>query len=114
MNIIVRILVGGLTGWLTGKAVEVEGRVSVVKEGHLLDMIYGIVGAMLGEYLLFWIVIGKGDAFSDYATMVLGSIILVGAARLFVARRRPARSHKRNTSPSAFGIVRVNPIGERA
>jgi uncharacterized membrane protein YeaQ/YmgE (transglycosylase-associated protein family) len=109
MNVIVQILVGGLTGWLTGKAVEVEGRVKVVREGHVLDMISGIVGAMVGEYLFFWIVIGKGNAFSDYATMVLGSITVVGAARLLVARWRLARSHKTNTSSSSFGVGRVNP-----
>jgi uncharacterized membrane protein YeaQ/YmgE (transglycosylase-associated protein family) len=93
MNIIVRILVGGLTGWLTGKAVEIEGRVNVVREGHVLDVICGVVGAMVGEYLFFWIVIGKGNAFSDYATMVLGSITVVGAARLLAARWRLARSY---------------------
>jgi uncharacterized membrane protein YeaQ/YmgE (transglycosylase-associated protein family) len=108
MNVIIRILVGGLTGWLTGKAVELEGRVKVEREGHLLDMIYGIVGAMVGEYLFFWIVIGKGNAFSDYATMVLGSVTVVGAARLVTARWRLIRSYKRNTSPSSFGVGRVN------
>jgi uncharacterized membrane protein YeaQ/YmgE (transglycosylase-associated protein family) len=86
MNIIVRIIVGGLTGWLTGKAVEVEGRMTVVREGHIRDTIYGIIGALIGDYLFFWIVIGKGDAFSSYATAVLGSITLVGAARLLGQR----------------------------
>jgi hypothetical protein len=33
MNIIVLIVLGGLIGWLTGKAVEVEGQVKVVSEG---------------------------------------------------------------------------------
>ena len=59
MNVIIRIIVGGLTGWLTGKAVEVEGRTIVVKESHVTDAVYGIIGAMLGEYLFFWIVIGQ-------------------------------------------------------
>src|ERR1700745_435087 len=99
MNVIALILVGGLTGWLTGRAVEIEGHVNVVREGHVLDAIYGIVGAMVGEYLFFWIVIGKGNAFSSYATTVLGSITVVGVARLLVARWRLARSHKRNKSP---------------
>jgi uncharacterized membrane protein YeaQ/YmgE (transglycosylase-associated protein family) len=49
MNLMVQILVGGLTGWLVGKAVEVEGRVRVISEGHLLDVIYGIIGAMIGN-----------------------------------------------------------------
>jgi uncharacterized membrane protein YeaQ/YmgE (transglycosylase-associated protein family) len=109
MNIIIRIIVGGITGWLTGKMVETEGRAKVVREGHGLDMICGIVGAMVGEYLFFWIVIGQGNAFSDYITTVLGSIALVGAGRLLAARWRVARSSKRNTSLSSFEVGRANP-----
>lgn len=109
MNVIIRILVGGITGWLAGKAVEAADRVDVVRRGHVLDAIYGVVGAMVGEYLFFWIVIGKGDAFSDYATMVLGSITVVGAARLLVARFRRARSYKRNRAPGSLRAGRVNP-----
>jgi uncharacterized membrane protein YeaQ/YmgE (transglycosylase-associated protein family) len=92
MNFIVLIIVGGLTGWLTGKAVEVEGRINVVKESHLIDAFYGIIGALIGKYLFFWIVIGQGNAFSSYATAVLGSITLVGAARLVAARWHRVRS----------------------
>lgn len=111
MNLIVRIVIGGLTGWLTGKALEVEGQVKVVKEGHVLDMIYGIVGAMVGEYLFFWIVVGKDNTFSSYATTVLGSITLVGAVRLLTERWRRAPSYTRNTSPISFRTGRVNPDG---
>jgi uncharacterized membrane protein YeaQ/YmgE (transglycosylase-associated protein family) len=92
MNVIVQIIVGGLTGWLTGKAVEVEGRTTVVREGHVIDVIYGIIGALIGEYLFFWIVIGQGNALSSYATAVLGSITLVGAARLLAGRWHRVRS----------------------
>jgi uncharacterized membrane protein YeaQ/YmgE (transglycosylase-associated protein family) len=92
MNVIVQIIVGALTGWLAGKAVEVEGRITVVREGHVTDVIYGIIGALIGEYLFFWIVIGQGNAFSSYATAVLGSITLVGAARLLATRWHRVRS----------------------
>jgi len=92
MNVIVLIVVGALTGWLTGKAVEVEGRINVVREGHVTDVIYGIIGALIGEYLFFWIVIGQGIPFSSYATAVLGSITLVGAARLLAVRWHRVRS----------------------
>jgi uncharacterized membrane protein YeaQ/YmgE (transglycosylase-associated protein family) len=109
MNVIFRIVVGGITGWLTGKLVEIEGREKVVSEGHVLDMIYGIVGGVVGEYLFFWIVIGKGNAFSDFATTVLGSIAVVGAARSLVARWRRAQSYRRTTSASSFAVGRVNP-----
>lgn len=92
MNVIVLIVLGALTGWLTGKAVEVESRTNVVREGHVTDAIYGIIGAMIGEYLFFWMVIGQGNAFSSYATAVLGSITLVGAARLLAAGWHRVRS----------------------
>jgi uncharacterized membrane protein YeaQ/YmgE (transglycosylase-associated protein family) len=104
MNVIIRILVGGITGWLTGKAVGEEGYGKVLREGHvrILDTTYGIVGAFFGEYLFFWIVIGKGNAFSEYLTTVLGSTTLVGAARLIFARYRLFRSHE-GKSPAACG-----------
>lgn len=92
MNLIVQILVGALAGWLTGKAVEVEGRVNVVRKGHVLDMIYGIIGALIGKPLFFWIVIGKGSTMSDLLTAILGSITVVGAARLLTDRWRRVQS----------------------
>jgi uncharacterized membrane protein YeaQ/YmgE (transglycosylase-associated protein family) len=92
VDVIIRIIIGGLTGWLTGKAVEVEGRTIVVKESHVTDAVYGIIGAMIGEYLFFWMVIGQGNTLSSYATAVLGAITLVGAARLLAARWHRVRS----------------------
>lgn len=95
MNVIVRILVGAFTGWLTGIAIGVEGYGKVARGRHviILDTIYGIIGAMIGEYLFFWIVMGQGSSFSSYATTVLGSITLVGTARLMAGKIRGYRSH---------------------
>lgn len=109
MNVLFRIVVGAITGWLTGKLVEIEGRSKVVAEGHVLDVIYGIVGGVAGEYLFFWIVIGEGGGFSDFATAVLGSITIVGVARWFAARWRLARSYKNNPLSGTYGVGRVNP-----
>jgi uncharacterized membrane protein YeaQ/YmgE (transglycosylase-associated protein family) len=89
MNVLIRILLGAIAGWLTGKAVEAEGRVKVITEGHGLDVVYGTVGGLLGEYLFFWILIGKGDAFSNCVTAVLGAVTAVGVARLLGAKARP-------------------------
>lgn len=86
MNIIIRILLGGLVGWLVGKASETEGSVHITRERHRLDVACGIVGAFLGEFLFFWIVMGQGDWFSRYTTTILGAITVVGAAR-FIAER---------------------------
>ncbi len=92
MNLIVLILVGAITGWLTGKAVEVEPREHARRDGRVRDVIFGIIGALIGEHLFFWIVIGEGSSVSDFATAVLGSITLVGAARLITARWRRVQS----------------------
>ena len=89
MSIVARILLGALAGWLTGKAADGErlGKARSPARLQLLDIIYGITGALLGDYLFFWIVIGR-DSFGHYATSVLGAIALVGAARLLGARLR--------------------------
>jgi uncharacterized membrane protein YeaQ/YmgE (transglycosylase-associated protein family) len=92
MNLLLRILIGGLVGWLTGKAVEIEGRSKVEKEGHIRDVLCGIAGAVAGESLFFWMVIGKGDGLSSFATTVLGAVAVVGAVRLIVERSRAAQA----------------------
>ncbi|MEX0802061.1 MAG: GlsB/YeaQ/YmgE family stress response membrane protein [Candidatus Binatia bacterium] len=94
MYVIIRILLGALAGWLTGKLADDEGygRASISGHRQLLDIIYGIIGASIGDYLFFWAVIGKGSAFSSYATAVLGAITLVGLARLIAGMRRAGNS----------------------
>jgi uncharacterized membrane protein YeaQ/YmgE (transglycosylase-associated protein family) len=96
MNIVVQIIVGACTGWLAGKAIGSEGYEKTVKDtqGRISDMFYGIVGAMVGEYLFFWIVIGAGSSFSRYATTILGSIALIGASRLIGAKIRAHRPYR--------------------
>jgi uncharacterized membrane protein YeaQ/YmgE (transglycosylase-associated protein family) len=86
MNLIMKMLVGALAGYLTGKAVDAEGSAVLRSKGHLTDIILGVIGALLGDYLFFWVVIGKGSSFADFATAVLGSITFVGAARLLSGR----------------------------
>ena len=90
MNLAVQIIVGGLTGWLAGKAIAEQGYQKTVKDTHgrILDIFYGVIGAIVGEYLFFWIVVGKGSTFSSYATTVVGAITLVGTARLIGAKIR--------------------------
>jgi uncharacterized membrane protein YeaQ/YmgE (transglycosylase-associated protein family) len=84
MNLVVKILAGAVTGWLTGRAVATEGRTKVRRDGQVLDTILGVIGALIGDYLFFWIVIGKGSVVSDFATVILGSITMVGVARLVI------------------------------
>ncbi len=101
MNIGVWILVGGITGWLTGKLIGEKDYGTLLLEGYgrSVDILLGVVGASFGGYLFFWAVIGKGSSLSTYGTAILGSIIFVGVCRLISARYFP--------SPFFKGICRV-------
>jgi len=82
------ILVGAITGWLTGTFMGEQGYGKSLLGGYArsLDLALGILGASFGGYLFFWAVIGEGSSFSRYATAILGSMTLVGAVRLISAR----------------------------
>jgi uncharacterized membrane protein YeaQ/YmgE (transglycosylase-associated protein family) len=82
------ILVGGITGWLTGTFMGEQGYGKSLLGGYArsLDIVLGIVGASFGGYLFFWAVIGEGSSFSRYATAILGSVTLVAVVRLISAR----------------------------
>ncbi len=82
------ILVGGISGWLTGTFMGEQGYGKSLLGGYArsLDIALGIVGASFGGYLFFWTVIGEGSSFSRYATAILGSATLVGVVRLISAR----------------------------
>ena len=85
MGGILWIIVGGITGWLTGKIIEKKGYGDTLFPGYvkLLDIFFGIIGASIGGYLFFWMVVGEDSLFSYYAKAVLGAIVLVGLLRQF-------------------------------
>jgi len=91
MNGMLWILAGGITGWLTGKLIGKKGYGETLLAGYAksLDILFGIIGASIGGYLFFWMVIGEGSSFSKYATAVLGSIALVGFLRQVSSMRLP-------------------------
>jgi uncharacterized membrane protein YeaQ/YmgE (transglycosylase-associated protein family) len=89
MSGIIWILVGGMTGWLTGTLMGEEGygKSLLGVYASSLDIVLGVVGAFFGGYLFFWAVIGEASSFSIYATAIFGSVTLVGLVRLISARR---------------------------
>jgi uncharacterized membrane protein YeaQ/YmgE (transglycosylase-associated protein family) len=92
MDFFARIVLGAFVGWLTGKAADGERARTGSSPGNvqLLDIIYGIIGALVGHSLFFWIIIGR-SSFGNYATAALGAMALVGAGRLVGARLHRAR-----------------------
>jgi uncharacterized membrane protein YeaQ/YmgE (transglycosylase-associated protein family) len=91
MSAILWILAGGIAGWLTGKLIGKKGYGESLSTGNakILDILFGVIGASIGGYLFFWIVIEEGGSFARFATAVLGSLTLVGFLRQVSARYLP-------------------------
>lgn len=93
MNAIFWVLMTGVAGWLTGRMFGEEGYGKVLRGGYAegVDIVLGIVGASIGGYLFFWTLIGEGRSFGTIAAAILGSVLLVGVARLMLTRYMPSR-----------------------
>ena len=89
MNFIVWLIVGGVIGWLASLVMKTDGQ-----QGMFLNVVVGVVGAMLGGWLISPLV-GVGtinqDNFSLAAMLVsfVGAVILLAIVNLF--RRRSVR-----------------------
>jgi uncharacterized membrane protein YeaQ/YmgE (transglycosylase-associated protein family) len=83
MNFIIWLIVGGVIGWLASILMRTDGQ-----QGLFLNVVVGIVGAMLGGWLLSPLV-GVGtinqDNFSLPALLVsfVGAAILLAIVNLF-------------------------------
>ena len=86
MNFIVWLIVGGVIGWLASLVMKTDGQ-----QGMFLNVVVGVVGAMLGGWLISPLV-GVGtinqDNFSLAAMLVsfVGAVILLAIVNLL--RRR--------------------------
>ncbi len=83
MNIIVWLLIGGLIGWVASIVMGTNNR-----QGFILNIIVGIVGAFLGGWFLSGMLgsstINQGNfSLSGLLVSLLGAIILLAIVRLF-------------------------------
>src|SRR6201986_5405192 len=73
------IIIGALAGWIAGKIVKGGG------SGILMNIVIGIIGALVGGFLLsFFVDTAGGGWWFTLFTAILGSVILlaiVGAVR---------------------------------
>ena len=89
MNFIIWLVVGGIIGWLASLLMKTDGQ-----QGIILNVVVGIVGAMLGGWLISPLV-GVGtinqNSFSmpALAVSLVGAVILLAIVNLF--RRGSAR-----------------------
>lgn len=89
MNILTWLIIGGILGWLASKVMHTDAQ-----QGMLLNIVVGIVGALIGGWALSPL-LGAGtinqNDFSVGALLVsfLGAILLLAAYNL--AKRGTAR-----------------------
>ena len=82
MNILIWLIVGGILGWLASKVMHTDGQ-----QGLILNIVVGVVGALVGGWLLSPLfgagTINQND-FSVPALLVsfLGAILLLAAYNL--------------------------------
>jgi len=79
---ILAILIGALAGWLAGKIMHAT-------HGLLMDIVLGIVGAVIGNFLLMTIFgATMGGIVGQLIVAVVGACLLIGIARMFTGRGR--------------------------
>jgi uncharacterized membrane protein YeaQ/YmgE (transglycosylase-associated protein family) len=82
MNIIIWLIVGGIIGWLASMMMKTDGQ-----QGIILNVVVGIVGAMLGGWLLSPL-LGAGTinqsnfSLPALAVSFLGAVILLAIVNL--------------------------------
>lgn len=83
MNFLIWLLVGGLIGWAASIFMKTNGR-----QGIVLNVVVGIVGAVLGGWLLSGTfgssTINQGDlSLSGLFVSLVGAVILLALVKLF-------------------------------
>ena len=83
MGLIIALVVGGIIGWLASIVMRTDAQ-----QGIFLNIVVGIVGSLLGGFLLAPL-IGGGNLLSgtlDFRTLLvafLGAVILLAIVNLF-------------------------------
>lgn len=88
MNLILIIIIGGLIGWVASKIMGTDAQ-----QGVLLNVIVGIVGALLAGLLLNPLIGGGNIMAGDFSLSaillsLLGAVILLFIVGLFRGRTR--------------------------
>ncbi len=83
IGFIVWIIVGGILGWVASMIMKTDGQ-----QGTLLNIIVGIVGAVVAGWLISPLLgvgtINQGNfSLAALAVSLLGAVVLLGAVNLF-------------------------------
>ena len=79
MYLIIDLAICVLAGWATGKLMKGSGY------GLLVDLLLGLVGGVLGGFLLGSLALG-GGRLGEFLVRVIGAVLLVAIVRLIKRR----------------------------
>lgn len=91
INFMLWLVVGALIGWLASMVMHTDAQ-----QGGLMNIVVGIVGAMLGGFVLPLVGLGGSSinnndfSLSGLLVAFLGAIILLAIVNLVTRRRAPA------------------------
>ncbi len=76
MSLLIFLLIGALAGWLAGVIMKGGGF------GLIGDIVVGVLGSLLGGWLLPKVGLSIGGEFGGFITAVIGAVILLFIVRL--------------------------------
>ncbi|MCD9085344.1 GlsB/YeaQ/YmgE family stress response membrane protein [Stenotrophomonas sp. SY1] len=82
MGIIIWLIVGGVVGWLASLIMRRDAQ-----QGIILNVVVGIVGAMLAGFLFSGGSIGDGITIRSFLLSLLGAVILLAIVNLFTRKK---------------------------
>lgn len=79
MGIISWIIIGGLAGWVASMIMKTNAQM-----GATMNVLVGVIGGILGGWLMGMMfgIDAMGFSFTGFLTALLGSVMLLGFARL--------------------------------
>lgn len=81
MSFLVYIIFGGIVGWVASMLMGTDGQ-----QGILLNIVVGIVGAVLGSWIFSLLGISgtvSGFNLGSFVVALIGAIVLIGLVKLF-------------------------------
>ncbi|EFV13934.2 hypothetical protein HMPREF9336_01216 [Segniliparus rugosus ATCC BAA-974] len=66
------IIIGGLAGWIASKFLGTDER-----QGFLLNIVFGVIGGLVGGYLLSFIWHSSGGFWFTFISALVGASILI-------------------------------------
>lgn len=78
------IIIGGLAGWIGSKIMGTDAQ-----QGILLNIVVGVVGALIGGFLLraFGVNVAGGGLIFTFFVALLGSVILLFVVKLVTGNK---------------------------